>query len=169
MDKPVPQNIGGTPPNNIYTPSMGIKMTNPMKEYVLTVVHHTYCADCAVIKNKIAEVYILSGLQRGEQSKHWRVQLLSPPWDRGARRREFPVGFPDIDVPALKLEVNGRIVAVTQSPGVISAVLARLKQMLTDRLSNEEMASEINRLAHTSNIKLEDDVCPLVPEQARVG
>jgi hypothetical protein len=140
-----------------------------MKEYVLTVVQHTYCADCAMVKNKIAEVYIMSGLQRGEQSKHWRVQVVSPPWDRNMRRREFPTGFSGIDVPALKLEVNGRIVAATQTPGVISAVLARLKQMLADRSSNEEMASEVASLAQNTSIKLEDDTCPLVAEEARVS
>ena len=140
-------------------------MTDSMKEYVLTVVQHTYCTDCATLKNRIAEIYILSGLQRGEQSKHWRVQLVSPPWDRNKRRREFPLGFSDVDVPALKLEINGRLVAATQAPGVISAVLGKLKQMLTERLSNEQIAAEITSLAH-SNIKLEDDTCPLVPEPA---
>jgi hypothetical protein len=144
-------------------------MIEQMKEYVLTVVQHTYCSDCAVVKNKIAEVYIMSGLQRGEQSKHWRVQVVSPPWDRNKRRREFPTGFPGVDVPALKLEVNGRIVAATQTPGVISAVLASLKQMLADRRSNEEMAAEVESLAQNPNIKLEEDTCPLVPAEALVS
>jgi len=142
-------------------------MIQQMNEYVLTVVQHTYCVDCAVIKNKIAEIYILSGLQRGEQSKYWRVQVLSPPWDRSKRRREFPTGFADVDVPALKLEVNGRIIAATQVPGIISAVLASLKQMLADRRSNEEMASEIASLIQNSKIKLEDEVCPIIPEHAQ--
>src|SRR5215467_13290612 len=98
-------------------------MAHKMSEYVLTLVQHTYCSDCASIKNKIAEVYIMSGLPRGEESRHWRLQVLSPPWDREARRQEFPSGFKDVDVPALKMEINGRIAAVTQVPKTISAIL----------------------------------------------
>ena len=136
-------------------------MTQQSKEYVLTLVQHTYCADCALIKNKIAEVYIMSGLPRGEQSKHWRIQIVSPPWDRTARRRDFPNGFSDVDVPAIKLEVNGRITALTQTPGVISAVLVRLKEMLAERASNEEMASEVARLVAASSIRFDEPVCPV--------
>lgn len=91
-------------------------MAQKTTEYVLTLVQHAFCTDCALVKNKIAEIYIMSGLNRGEQSRHWRVQILSPPWDREARRAEFPKGFKSVDVPALKLEVNGRLVAVRRRP-----------------------------------------------------
>jgi hypothetical protein len=144
-------------------------MAHQVTEYVLTLVQHTYCADCALVKNKIAEVYIMSGLPRGEQSKHWRVQILSPPWDRNARRPEFPSGFADVDVPALKLEINGHTVATTQVPGVISAVLVRLKEMLGGRNSNEQMACEIERLVATSAIRPEDAICPVDLNQAQPG
>ena len=144
-------------------------MTKEIPEYVLTLVQHTYCTDCALIKNKIAEVYIMSGLPRGEESRYWRVQIVSPPWDRNARRKEFPKGFQDVDVPALKMEVNGRISATTQAPSTISAILVRLKEMLGERLSNAQLASEINRLAKTSNIKSDDAVCKVAPEQRPAG
>ena len=144
-------------------------MALQMTEFVLTLVQHTYCADCALIKNKIAEVYIMSGLPRGEQSKHWRIQVLSPPWDRNARRREFPSGFADVDVPALKLEINGRTAATTQVPGVISAVLVKLKEMLGDRCSNEQMASEIERLVATATIKPDEAICAVNLDQAQPG
>jgi hypothetical protein len=41
--------------------------------------------------------------------------------------------------------------------------------MLADRSSNEEMASEVASLAQNTSIKLEDDTCPLVAEEARVS
>jgi hypothetical protein len=137
-------------------------MAQQNSEYILTLVQHTYCTDCALIKNKIAEVYIMSGLARGDESRYWRVQVISPPWDRKAREREFPSGFKSVDVPALKMEVNGRVVATTQVPGTISAILVKLKEMLGKRQSNDQMATEIDRLAKTSNLKTDDAVCPVV-------
>lgn len=137
-------------------------MNNKGSEYVLTVVQHTYCSDCALIKNKIAEVYIMSGLPRGEESRYWRMQILSPPWDRDARRNEFPAGFRSVDVPALKLEINGRTAAITQAPGTISAILIKLKDMLREHRSNDQMAAEIKKLATTASHKSEEAVCPVV-------
>ena len=134
-------------------------MAQQTSEYVLTLVQHTYCSDCASIKNKIAEVYIMSGLPRGEESRHWRLQILSPPFDREARRDAFPAGFKNVDVPALKMEVNGRTAAVTQVPGTISAILNRLKEMLREHRSNAEMASEIARLAKTAGQRADEVVC----------
>jgi hypothetical protein len=141
-------------------------MAQRSREYVLTIVQHTYCTDCAVLKNKIAEVYIMSGLQRGEESRHWRIQIVSPPWDRDLRRSDFPSGFKDVEVPALKMEVDGRIATLTQVPIVISEVLRRLKEMLTERRTNEEMASEIKRIVTTGTKETDTPVCAIkVPEE----
>ena len=112
-------------------------------EYVLTVVQHTYCGDCIWLKGKITDVYIASGIVRGEDSKRWRMQILSPPWDRGERRRDFPRGFPDVDVPALKLEVDGRIIFASQQPGLINDLLLKLKPMLVNRDSNAEIHKKL--------------------------
>src|SRR5215471_2630312 len=135
-------------------------MSSP-KEYVLTLIQHTSCPDCALLKNKIADVYVMSGLNRGDESKHWRVQIFSPPWDREARKADFPSGFKEVDVPALKLEVGGRIVTTTQAPAAISAVLTNLKAMLLNRASNGEMAVEIERLIKTTIDSSTGDYCPV--------
>ena len=105
-------------------------------EYVLTVVQHTYCGDCLWLKGRITDVYIASSIVRGDDSKRWRMQILSPPWERAERKRDFPKGFPDIDVPALKFEVDERIVIATQQPGLINELLVQLKPMLLSRASN---------------------------------
>lgn len=140
-------------------------MTQQMSEYVLTLVQHTYCSDCASIKNKIAEVYIMSGLPRGEESRYWRLQIVSPPWDREARRSEFPAGFKTVDVPALKMEINGRVCAATQAPGTISAILGRLKEMLREHRTNQQMSSEISRMVNTSSAKPDEVVCSVSEPQ----
>ena len=108
-------------------------------EYVLTVVQHTYCADCMWVKGKITDTYHASGIVRGEDSKHWRMQIISPPWDREARKREFPSRFETIDVPAMKLEVDNRLVCATQDPGLISDALVHLKWMLINRHPNVQI------------------------------
>src|SRR6266496_1880233 len=115
-------------------------------EYVLTVVQHTYCDECIWLKGKITDVYIASGIVRSEDSKHWRMQILSPPWDRAERKKDFPRGFPDIDVPALKLEVDERIVFVTQNPGLINDVLVKLKPMLVNRDSNAQIQRKLEEI-----------------------
>src|ERR1041384_8325326 len=92
-------------------------------EYVLTVVQHTYCGDCIWLKGKITDVYIASGIVRSDDSKCWRMQILSPPWDRTERKKDFPKGFSDIDVPALKWEVDDCVVIATQNPGLINDLL----------------------------------------------
>jgi hypothetical protein len=56
-------------------------------EYVLTIVQHTYCADCMWVKGKITDAYHASGIVRGEDSKRWRVQIISPPWTEGPQER----------------------------------------------------------------------------------
>jgi hypothetical protein len=116
-------------------------------EYVLTVVQHTYCGDCLWLKGKITDVYIASSIVRGDDSKHWRMQILSPPWERAERKRDFPRGFPDIDVPALKLEVNDRIVIATQQPGLINELLVQLKPMLVSRASNAQIQRKLEEVA----------------------
>ena len=44
-------------------------------EYVLTIVQHTYCADCMWVKGKITDVYHASGIVRGEDSKRYRQTI----------------------------------------------------------------------------------------------
>jgi hypothetical protein len=112
-------------------------------EYVLTIVQHTYCPDCMWVKGKITDAYHASGIVRGEDSKHWRVQIISPPWDRDARRADFPSRFDTIDVPALKLEADNRLVFATQEPGLISEVLVQLKWMLINRHSNDQIENQL--------------------------
>ena len=96
-------------------------------EYVITIVQHTYCADCMWLKGKITDAYHASGIVRGEDSKRWRMQILSPPWDREVRKTEFPSRFETIDVPAMKLEAGDRLAFATQDPGLISELLVQLK------------------------------------------
>ena len=120
---------------------------SPSPECVLTIVQHTYCADCMWIKGKITDVYHASGIVRGEDSKRWRVNVLSPPWDRDARRAEFPIGFSTIDVPAMKLEVNKKIIVATQDPHLISELLMKLKWLLINCHSNAQIAEEMQKVA----------------------
>ena len=122
-----------------------INTNNP--EYILTIVQHTYCGDCMWLKGKITDAYHASGIVRGDDSKHWRVNILSPPWDREARRAEFPSGFKTIDVPALKLEVNDRIALAIQDPSLINELLIKLKWMLLNRLSNSEIEDHMAEIA----------------------
>jgi hypothetical protein len=112
-------------------------------EYVLTIVQHTYCADCMWVKGKITDAYHASGIVRGEDSKRWRVQIISPPWDREARKNDFPSRFNTIDVPALKLEADNRLVCATQDPGLISELLVQLKWMLINRHSNAQIEKQL--------------------------
>jgi hypothetical protein len=112
-------------------------------EYVLTIVQHTYCADCMWVKGKITDAYHASGIVRGEDSKHWRVQIISPPWDREARRTDFPSHFDSIDVPALKLEADKRLICATQDPGLISEALVHLKWMLINRHPNVQIEKQL--------------------------
>jgi hypothetical protein len=109
------------------------------QEYVLTIVQHTYCGDCMWVKGKITDVYHASGIVRGEDSKHWRMQIISPPWDRQARKAEFPSRFDSIDVPALKLEAGNKLVIATQDPALIGDLLMHLKWMLINRLGNADI------------------------------
>jgi hypothetical protein len=121
-------------------------MSASHSEYVLTLVQHTYCTDCMWIKGKITDVYHASGIVRGEDSKHWRVNVLSPPWDRDLRRSEFPKGFTTIDVPAMKLEVNKRVVFATQDPHLISELLMQMKWLLINCHTNDQIQEEMIKI-----------------------
>ena len=112
-------------------------------DYLLTIVQHTYCADCMWVKGKITDVYHASGIVRGDDSMYWRVQILSPPWDREARHSEFPSRFETVDVPALKLEADGRLILATQNPSLITDVLVQLKWMLINRSSNAKVEQDL--------------------------
>ena len=118
-----------------------MQQRNP--DYVITIVQHTYCTDCMWVKSKITDVYHASGIVRGEDSKRWRINIISPAWDRDIRATEFPVGFATIDVPAMKLEVNRKVIFATQDPALISELLAKLKWMLINRNTNQEIESQL--------------------------
>jgi hypothetical protein len=116
-------------------------------DYVLTILQHNYCRDCMWLKGKITEVYHASSLMRGEDSKNWRIHIISPPWDRNRRQAEFPRGFQGIDVPALKLEVNGHMVFATQNPPLIDELLVRLKTMLMNHETNAQIKDHLADIA----------------------
>lgn len=112
-------------------------------EYVLTIVQHTYCNDCMWLKNKITDVYHFSGIVRGEDSKHWHMNIISPHWNRERRGKDFPKGFATVDVPAMKLEIDDRVVFATQNANVISELLVQLKILLMDGASNSEIEKNL--------------------------
>jgi hypothetical protein len=95
------------------------------------------------LKGKITDVYHASGIVRGEDSKHWRVQILSPPWDREERKAEFPSRFATVDVPAFKIEVDKRLVIATQDPALIGDLLVHLKWLLINRHSNSQIEKQV--------------------------
>src|SRR5580704_17036401 len=108
-------------------------------DYLLPILQHNYCADCMWIKGKITDVYHASSLMRGEDSKTWRINVISPIWDRDKRALDFPKGFTGIDVPGLKLEVDGRVTLATQNPALIEGILLKLKAMLMGHKTNAEI------------------------------
>ena len=116
-------------------------------DYLLTIIQHTYCSDCMWLKGKITDVYHASGIVRGDDSMYWRVQILSPPWDRQERAKVFPRGFATVDVPALKLEADNQIVLATQSPGLINELLQKLKWLLINRKTNQEIGQELKEIS----------------------
>jgi hypothetical protein len=128
-------------------------------DYILTIVQHTYCADCMWVKGKITDVYHASGIVRGEDSKRWRMQILSPPWDREVRKSEFPSRFSSIDVPALKLEAGNRLILATQDPAFISDLLPHLKWMLINRLSNADIEKGVLEFARDWTAKPSSNIC----------
>ena len=113
------------------------------QDYLLTIVQHTYCPDCMWLKGKITDAYHASGIIRGEESRFWRMQILSPPWDREARKAEFPSRFQTVDVPALKLEADARLILATQNPQLITDLLVQLKWMLINRRTNAEIEQDM--------------------------
>jgi len=128
-------------------------------DYVLTIVQHTYCADCMWVKGKITDAYHASGIVRGEDSKHWRVQIISPPWDREARKSDFPSNFATIDVPALKLEADKRVICSTQDPGLISEALVKLKWLLINRHTNLQIEQQLTDFMKNWKGQSTSDVC----------
>ena len=116
-------------------------------DYLLTIIQHTYCSDCMWLKGKITDVYHASGIVRGDDSMYWRVQILSPPWDRQERANAFPRGFATVDVPALKLEADNQILLATQSPGLINELLQKLKWLLINRKTNQEIGQELKEIS----------------------
>src|SRR5262245_36841087 len=114
-------------------------MNPPASDYSLTIVQHTYCNDCMWLKNKITDVYHFSGIVRGEYSKHWHMNIISPYWSREQRKKDFPQGFTTVDVPAMKLETDDRIIFATQDVNLISELLSQLKWMLMNGMSNQQI------------------------------
>ena len=130
-------------------------------EFILTIVQHTYCGDCMWVKGKITDVYHASGIVRGEDSKHWRVQILSPAWEREERRTEFPSRFETVDVPAVKLEAADRLIFATQNPALIGDVLIKLKWLLINRKSNAQIETEMKDFVSTWKENLGNEVCAI--------
>jgi hypothetical protein len=130
-------------------------------EYVLTIVQHTYCSDCMWMKGKITDVYHASGIIRGDDSMHWRMQIISPPWDRNERVKEFPTGFKSVDVPALKLEVDKRTVLATQSPALINEILLELKWLLINLKSNQDIYKKLEEATRKWVEPVNQTVCPV--------
>jgi hypothetical protein len=128
-------------------------------EYLLTIVQHTYCADCMWMKGKITDVYHASGIVRGEDSKRWRMQIISPPWDRESRKSEFPSRFETVDVPALKLEADKRLVLATQDPALIGDLLVHLKWLLINRHSNSQIERQVRDFVRDWKAKPGNEVC----------
>jgi hypothetical protein len=116
-------------------------------DYLLTIIQHTYCSDCMWLKGKITDVYHASGIVRGDDSMYWRVQILSPPWDRQERAKVFPREFATVDVPALKLEADNQMILATQSPGLINELLQKLKWLLINRKTNQEIRQELKEIS----------------------
>jgi hypothetical protein len=130
-------------------------------EYLLTIIQHTYCSDCMWVKGKITDVYHASSIIRGDDSMHWRMQIISPPWDRNERAKEFPRGFKSIDVPALKLEIDNRVILATQSPALINEILLKLKWLLINRKSNLDIGKELEEITRRWVEPAEQSVCSI--------
>lgn len=133
-------------------------------DYLLTILQHNYCSDCMWIKGKITDVYHASSLMRGEDSKTWRINVISPVWDRTKRAIGFPKGFDSIDVPALKLEVEGRVVFATQKPALIDALLLKLKALLMSRKRNSEIQKELQQIVRDWKEDPSQASCEVRPE-----
>jgi len=123
-------------------------MADPhQKDYLLTIVQHNYCSDCMWLKGKITDVYHASSLMRGDDSRNWRINIISPFWDRDKRPKDFPKGFDSVDVPALKIEVDGKVAVASQNPALIGEMLLKLKSALTGREANQSIVERIQTLA----------------------
>ncbi|HEU4389517.1 MAG TPA: hypothetical protein VFV34_17060 [Blastocatellia bacterium] len=130
-------------------------------EYVLTIVQHNFCKDCVSLKNKITDVYYASGMNRGDDSQHWRIHIISPPWDRNDRLRDFPRGFQTVEIPAVKLEVDKAKVFATQNPALISELLTKLKWLLINRHTNVQIEGQIAKLVQEWVDSPSDAACPV--------
>ena len=134
---------------------------NSAPEYNLTIIQHTYCSDCVWINGRISQVYQASGIVRGDDSRRWRVQIVSPPWEREARQSEFPSYFETVDVPAIKLEAGNRVVFASQDPALINDVLVHLKWMLVNRRSNAQIEIELAQFVQNWKPPVAVDACPV--------
>ncbi|MGH9821943.1 MAG: hypothetical protein ACREDR_01590 [Blastocatellia bacterium] len=114
-------------------------------EYVLTAVQHTCCDDCNKLKTKFADVYNASGISRGEDSRHWRVQLLAPSSEI-THGRHMGNEEDESEVPGLKLEGDGELVFDVQDPTLIGELMGRLKWMLVNHNSNEQIRFQLTTL-----------------------
>jgi len=66
-----------------------------------------------------------------------------------------------IDVPALKLEADNRLVYATQDPGLISEVLVQLKWMLINRHSNIQIEKQLVEFMKGWKGQPAPDVCAI--------
>jgi hypothetical protein len=121
------------------------------------------------MKGKITDAYHASGIVRGEDSKTWRMQIVSPPWDRSERKAEFPSGFLSIDVPALKLDIDKRVAFATHNPSLINELLVKLKWMLINRHTNAQIERQMLDIVRTWKDADTPDTCELTPPTARLS
>ena len=134
--------------------------TSTNSEYVVTIIQHTFCKDCIWLKNKITVVYHASGMNRGDDSQHWRINIISPPWDRQERATEFPSGFQTVEVPALKLEVDHELLFATQNPALIRELLTKLKWLLINRHTNMQIEGQMAKMVQEWVDSPADLTCP---------
>lgn len=121
-------------------------ITKKFPEYLLTFVQHTCCDDCNRLKNKFIDVYNASGISRGEDSKHWRVQLLAPSSNVEHGKHEISTEQESLEVPGFRLEEDGDVVFDVQDLQLIEELLGKLKWMLVNHNSNEQIRTQLGTL-----------------------
>ena len=62
-------------------------------------------------------------------------------------------------MPALKLEVDGRIIFASQQPGLINDVLLKLKPMLVNRDSNAEIHKKLEEVVRNYKESATQTLC----------
>ncbi|HYL99543.1 MAG TPA: hypothetical protein VEZ90_11365 [Blastocatellia bacterium] len=117
-------------------------ITKRIPEYVLTIVQHTCCDDCNKLKVRFADVFNASGISRGEDSKHWRVQLLAAS-SEVQHATQYGTSEDTSKMPGLKLQADDTVVFSVQDTTLITELMGRLKWMLINHNTNEQIRSQL--------------------------